>query len=188
MATMTRPSPTDEQLIADFRNGGPAALLNELVRRHLDRVLSLIRQMGVGQSDADDVAQEVFIRAFKGLAGFHGRARFSTWLTAIALNAARTHLTRRTKAEGRERQDESPGDRLAASDDAILCRELDAEIAAALGELSPPLRAALVLTTLQGIGIAEAARIEGCSMATIYWRVHEARKILKAKLRRYLES
>lgn len=188
MDAMTRVEPSDERLVQEFRSGGPPSILDELVRRHTGRVLALLRQMGLGAADADDVAQEVFLRAFRGLDGFDGRSRFSTWLCRIALNAAKTFLGRRTRDARRERQAESPGDRLVASDDAILCRELDAEIAAALDDLSPPLRAALVLTVLQGVGIAEAAKIEGCSMATVYWRVHQARKVLKVRLRRYLQT
>ncbi len=185
---MDRPAPTDEQLVADHRRGGGSAPLDELVRRHTGRILGLLRQMGLEAADADDVAQEVFMRAFQGLPGFDGRSRFGTWLYRIAVNAAKTHLVRRAKAVRRELPVESPGDRLAESHDAVLCREMDREISGALDALSPPLRAALVLTSLQGIGIAEAARIEGCSMATIYWRLHQARKLMKARLRRYLQG
>jgi RNA polymerase sigma-70 factor (ECF subfamily) len=178
---------TDEQLVREIQAGRAGGLPDELVRRHIGRIRALVRQMTLNEADADDLTQEVFIKAFQGLAGFEGRSRFATWLTTIALNTARSFLTRRAKAPVRTGDVESPGDRLAASDDTVLFRELDAEIEAALAALSPPLRAAFVLTTLHDTGIAEVARIEGCSIATVYWRVHEARKILKARLRRYLK-
>ena len=64
--------------------------------------------------------------------------------------------------------------------------ELDEVIQAALAELSPKLRAAVVLITLEQVDAAEAARIEGCSRATIYWRFHKARKQLKKSLERHI--
>jgi RNA polymerase sigma-70 factor (ECF subfamily) len=73
-------------------------------------------------------------------------------------------------------------------DHLALDRELEAEIAAALADLTPKLRAALVLTTLHGLGVAEAARIEGCGLPTLYWRIHQARKELRKRLARYLDA
>ena len=64
--------------------------------------------------------------------------------------------------------------------------ELQAAVEAALGELPPKLRAAIVLVTMDGIDADEAARIEGCSRATMYWRLHEARKRLKQQLKGHL--
>jgi RNA polymerase sigma-70 factor (ECF subfamily) len=59
-------------------------------------------------------------------------------------------------------------------------------VEAALGELSPKLRGAIVLTSLQNLEAKEAARIEGCTTATMYWRIHEARRQLKKRLKKYL--
>jgi RNA polymerase sigma factor (sigma-70 family) len=66
--------------------------------------------------------------------------------------------------------------------------ELTDRIDEALKSLSPPLRAAIVLTTLQGYGVAEAARIAGCKAGTMYWRIHKARKLLKGHLSAYMKS
>ena len=64
--------------------------------------------------------------------------------------------------------------------------ELQAAVEVALGELPPKLRAAMVLVTLGRLEISEAARIEGCTRATMYWRIHEARKRLKQRLEAHL--
>ena len=64
--------------------------------------------------------------------------------------------------------------------------ELQGQIERALAELRPSLRTAIVLTGLQGMDVAEAAQVEGCSRATMYWRVHKARKQLRLRLNRYL--
>lgn len=66
--------------------------------------------------------------------------------------------------------------------------ELETEIESALGELPPKLRSAIVLTKIQELDIREAAAIERCSAATIYWRIHRARKLLEQRLDRYLSS
>ena len=64
--------------------------------------------------------------------------------------------------------------------------ELNGAITDAVGSLPPAQRAAVVLTTLQGLGVREAAKIEGCTTTTMYWRLHKARKILKKRLEKYL--
>ena len=69
-----------------------------------------------------------------------------------------------------------------------MANETDAEVKRALASLSSPLRSAITLTAIQGLNVKEAARIDGCMTATMYWRVHEARKQLKKRLGRYLNS
>jgi RNA polymerase sigma factor (sigma-70 family) len=74
----------------------------------------------------------------------------------------------------------------AAPDSQLLSAELSADIEQALGELSPTLRAAMVLTSLQGLSPTEAAEVEECSTSTMYWRIHEARKQLRQRLKEHL--
>ena len=76
--------------------------------------------------------------------------------------------------------------RASTPDRLAMAGELNGAITAAIGSLSPALRAAVVLTTLQGLGVHEAAKIEGCTTATMYWRIHKARNILKKRLEKYL--
>ena len=68
----------------------------------------------------------------------------------------------------------------------VFAKELDSEIESALASLSPKLRAAIVLTSVQGLDVKEAARIEGCTTATLYWRIHQARRQLRSRLERWL--
>ncbi|HQU44525.1 MAG TPA: sigma-70 family RNA polymerase sigma factor [Pirellulales bacterium] len=95
---MTDVEPTDESLLATFRETGDAELLDVLLRRHLPRVRSTIGQLVLNDCDADDLTQEVFLRAVRGLAQFAGRARFSTWLYRVAINLSRSYLARRGRA------------------------------------------------------------------------------------------
>ena len=144
----------------------------------------MMYQMALNHADADDLTQEVFIRAWRGLAGFRGGASFSTWLHRIAMNCAMSFLGRRARraATPLEEAPEPPapcGDR---PDLRVSATEVDERIRAALDKLTPKLRAAIVLTVLQDCALPEAARIEGCALATMYWRVHEARRQLKGLL------
>jgi RNA polymerase sigma-70 factor, ECF subfamily len=178
---------SDEELIAAIRSGGAPRSLDQLIQRHLPAVRSTVFQMTCDETAADDLTQEVFLRAIRGLAGFDGRAKFSTWLYRIAKNTALTHLERQSRHRNVSQTDAA--DCVAegsAPDSRLLTAELSADIEQALGELSPTLKAAVVLVSLQGLSPTEAAEIEECSAATMYWRIHEARKQLRQRLKEHL--
>ena len=181
---------TDEELVTAFRESGDKTAADELLRRHSNGVRAMTYQMVLDDASADDVTQETFFRAFRGLSSFQGRSRFSTWLYKVALNTTYRFLERQNRSAVEFRSNvpdcpDSPGQR---PDRAAMQTELEGEIEAAIAALSPPLRAAIVLTSLQSLNVKEAAEIEGCSRAAMYWRIHEARKWLKRKLTRYLEQ
>jgi len=182
------PEMTDEQLVAAYRRDRQRECLERLLGRHLGRVRGMIFGMVLDHGDADDVMQEVFLRAIRGLAGFDGRSRFSTWLYRIALNTTRRFLERRGRSRERVETElfESLGSQQQAPDRRVMDDELSGQIAAGLASLSPALRAAISMVKLEGMSIEEAAEIEGCATATIYWRIHEARRLLKERLNRYL--
>jgi len=142
------------------------------------------------QAAADDLTQEVFMRAFSSLATFSGRSRFSTWLYRVALNTTYTFLTREKRSPVDYRADlpETIQGRNPEPGDAAIHAELESAVETALGNLSPRLRAAIVLTSLQQMEVKQAAKIEGCTTATMYWRIHEARKQLRRQLQEHLPS
>ena len=180
-------TPTDEQLVASYQRSGESNAVDDLFQRHLRRVNNLLYHMLLDESTADDLTQEVFLRALQALPRFRGEARFSTWLYRVALNSSYGHL----RAQRRSRlvyQPTVPETKLdgAGPDRSALQVELNEEIRAALAELSPKLRAAIVLTALHDVDVSEAARIEGCTTATMYWRIHQARKQLSGRLAKYL--
>lgn len=186
---MTGSRPTDEELVLAFQESESADVLEELLRRHLKRVRSMIYQMVLDDAAADDLTQDVFHRTIRGLPQFDGRSLFSTWLYRIVKNTTYRFLEQEhrqrfvhTARGGVERVDDA-----AKPQDALMERELSDRIAAAIGELSPPLRAAVVLVILQDMSTAEAAEIEGCASSTIYWRIHQARKLLGNRLSDYLQ-
>jgi RNA polymerase sigma-70 factor (ECF subfamily) len=178
----------DEQLVAAYLGTGNRGALEELADRHLGTVRRMIHSMTLEDSLADDLVQEVFLRAFRGLASFQGRSKFTTWLYRVTMNTVHETL---------DRQRRSPIDRDAPLPDVAvpnapspernaMSGELGAAVACALARLPEKLRAAIVLVPLEQLDPAEAARIEGCTRATIYWRLHEARKRLAEWLQGHL--
>ena len=179
---------SDQHLLLQFRDTGRSEFLEELLRRHLKPVRGLVFQMLLDHAAADDVTQDVFLRVVRGIDRFEGRAEFSTWLFQIAMNAARTFLKQRGQARVEFRDALPDGAAVATDrpDGPALLQELTTEVQTAMAQLSPQLRAAVVLVCLQKQPAAVAAEIEGCSTDTMYWRVHEARRQLKQLLAEHL--
>ena len=177
----------DEQLVARSQASGCAESLDELLRRHLRKVRSLVFSMVLNHARADDLTQEVFLRAIRGLKSFRAEAKFSTWLFRIAWNVLQDERSQRETESIHSKPHEALASLSDGPDRVALQRELDQQIEAGLAGLSPKLRAAIVLTSLQQLSAEEAAELEGCSTATMYWRIHEARRQLQARLATYLE-
>jgi RNA polymerase sigma-70 factor (ECF subfamily) len=176
---------TDNQLIAACR-GGDAPALKQLVDRHLPAVSNYCFQLALNRNMAEDLAQETFLRAIRSLATFRGSAAFRTWLFTIASNLAKTRLA----SGARERTIEGDVEQLSLSrhdppDRSVLQGELAEEMETALHELPLNLRSALVLSVVHEVAPREIAEMEGCAVNTIYWRIHEARKILKRRLQQW---
>jgi RNA polymerase sigma-70 factor (ECF subfamily) len=172
----------DSELVLRSQQGDAAAF-EELVRHHQRMVHALTYRMTGSLTDAEDLAQEAFLRAYKEIGGFRGNARFSTWLYRIAVNAclnwrqseARRHVLYAQAAPELLRQrmeTEGPSD-IAAG-----------QVQAALLKLPAKQRAAIVLTTYDGLTHAEAGEVLGCSETTVSWRVFAA----KRKLKRFLSA
>lgn len=166
-----------------FQQTGEVRHMDELVRRHIAKVRALVFPLVLNDADADDVTQETFLNAMRSIGSFRGQSEVTTWLHRIAVNAAysllrRRHRRREVRAEViPEETDPSAGpDRLAMGS------ELGVRIEKALGALPASLRAAIALTAISGMSVKEAARVEGCLAATMYWRVFEARRLLRRQL------
>ncbi|MFO0948136.1 MAG: RNA polymerase sigma factor [Planctomycetota bacterium] len=180
---------SDEKLILRFRRTGDSKCLDELIHRHTDKIRRVIYSMVLNDDDADELTQESFLRAFKGLKGFGGRAEFSTWLYRIALNTTYSFLERRgrTIPENAEGFGTVAAPRELEPEEGASFLELEDWVDRALKRLSPPLRTAIVLHVLHGMKVNEIADVAGCKPQTVYWRVHEARRLLNVFLERFLK-
>lgn len=174
----------NEALVRDSQRGDPAAF-ESLVRRHQHMIHALLWRMTGSVQDAEDLAQETFLRAWEQLPGFRGQAKFSTWLCRIAVNAClhwRQREARRHNAFERYAEQTAPDTSPAGSANADA--DLSRRVHAALLKLPAKQRAAIVLTVYEGLNHAEAARALGCSETTVSWRIFTARRKLKRWLSR----
>ena len=178
---------SDEELVAQYRDSRDDAALEKLVQRHVPKVRAMIFQMVLDHNAADDLTQDTLLRAVRAIDSFEGRSQFATWLYRIAMNATHSFLTRQARTPVVYQADLVDRTSCTVTPDRAAANvELLAQTEAAIGGLSPKLRAAIVLTTLRGLSPREAAAIENCNESTMHWRVHEARKQLKRKLRDHL--
>jgi RNA polymerase sigma factor (sigma-70 family) len=174
----------DEHLVRRYVESGELRLFDTLVRRHIAKVRAMIYPMVLNDADADELTQEVFCRVIDGIHGFNHRSAFATWLHRIAMNTAHNFLKRRSRnpVEHWENPPDMPGNKSWSPTETIMAMESDARVTKTLESLSPPLRAAIVLTAIHGFSLKEAAKAENCLMSTMYWRLHQARKTLRDRL------
>ena len=181
---------TDAELVARTLAGSPDAF-RVLVERYQRPVLSLIGRMVGDLALAEDLAQEVFLKAYRKLDTFDVERKLSSWLFKIAHNATIDHLRRARLdtvplrapgADGEGSWEVEP-----ASDDEGPERrarraQLETGLAAALGRLRPRYREILLLRFQQGLAYREIAEVTGLAMGTVKVQLHRARKQLAAEL------
>ena len=153
-----------------------------LVSRHAHSVLSVTTRM-LGTADAEDVAQETFVSAYKALPGFQFGAKFSTWLYRIAVN--KCHDVLRTRRGGMVSLDSEDGEELAwkALEDETPRRDLEQielawELDRSIQALPPLYRESFVLKHVEGLGYDEMSEILGVNRDTLKMRVYKARTLL----------
>ena len=161
-------------LVARARTGDHWAF-GELVGPYKDRILNLARRIVLDTDAAEDVTQEVFIRAYRQLHRFDGRARFATWLYRIAINVSRTHLRAQQRRRNREAQHHPPGQKTPAPE--------AGDLVGLLGELPLPQRTALALFYLRELSVAEIARLVGAPQGTVKAWLYRGRERLRALAR-----
>lgn len=182
---------SEHELIRRARAGDQDAFA-ELVVMHADRIYGALRRFGLDTDEADEVAQEVFVRAWRGLPRFGERSRFSTWLYRIAFNEAQRRLSRRPRARAEPEPDrEDPIVYLQESPElSPEAQTLDAEfertLERALDQLPADWRAAVVLRDVEGLSTHDAAEVAGIGEAAFKSRLHRGRMQLRGLLEPYL--
>ncbi len=184
---------TDSVLVEECQNGDADAF-GELVTRYKDRIYNVAYRFLGNHEDAQDVAQEVFVRAYHGIQGFKGRAKVYTWLYSIAGNLARNRL-RDGGRKGRDRgvslealESAAPGVAQRATsggatpEEVARGRELDAALQECLRELPEHYRMTFVLRTFEELSYDEIADAMGCPKGTVKSRLNQARSILHERL------
>jgi len=180
---------TDDQQLVREAQAGDHAAFEDLVRRHADRLHAVVRRLVDSAHDADEVTQEAFLRAWRGIDGFKGDANFSTWLYRIAVNEAHRRRQRRPapqRESSLEDQAVEPREPRPGPAGVAEHRALQAALERAIRDLHPCLRVPLVLRDIEGLPTAEAAAAMELSEAAFKSRLHRARLAVRGAIAPYL--
>ena len=192
---MSMPTDTDALDRADMERlqSGHAAALNDLMTRHAPPVFRFLCRMVGNEDDANDLAQETFVRVFKSAKSFRAEQKFSTWLFTIAANLARNHFRWRGRhptisLDAENAETEQPlGSTLPANsptpNESALAGERAAAVRAAVNNLPADLREAIVLCEWEERSVAEAAEIMAATPKAVESRLYRARQLLRERLK-----
>jgi RNA polymerase sigma-70 factor (ECF subfamily) len=179
---------SDETIVSSVQNGQTEAF-EVLVDRYKDTVYGMIMRMTGDPQVAEDLAQDTFIRAYRGLSTFRSESRFSTWLVQIAVNLVRDHIRRRrrnreTSLDAMLERDEDAAifiDKASWRDplEEISERDLMKRFESALKGIPPNYREVFVLHHIQNMSYEDIAAFTGDSVGSLKVRAHRARKLLK---------
>jgi RNA polymerase sigma factor (sigma-70 family) len=194
--TVSDPSPDDEQLVAQAQHGSLDAY-DELIRRYQERIYATVYHMTANHEDANDLAQEAFIKAFQAIKSFKGGSSFYTWVYRIAVNKTINFLKQRKNRSHMSLNDldfnaEHDPDLVALISDKTPRREaslaeLQEKLNAAMLKLSEPHRLVVTLHDIQGLSHEEIGDIMDCNVGTVRSRLFYARQQLQAWLSDYLK-
>jgi RNA polymerase sigma-70 factor (ECF subfamily) len=182
---------TDEELVASAIGGDPDSF-NQLVSRWERPIYALAYRTLGREEDARDVVQEAFLRAYRGLRGFKGQAKFSSWLYRITLNLCRDWMRRERRApivalpEGTEVVDLAD-DRAApveSVEDLVARHEMSRAVARAMAELPDEQRSAILLKEYHGLTFQEIADMLDCPLSTVKTRLYQGLSVLRRRLER----
>ncbi len=181
-----------DRLLVERVRSGERAAFDVLVRKYQHRILHAIMRYVGDPHDAEDVAQETFLRAYRALDGFRGESSFYTWIFRIAVNAAKNWLV----AQGRR----PPGDDLSVEDAVhvesahrlrdqatpereLMRQEVERLVYDTVSRLPEELRRALTLREVEGLSYEEIARTMNCPIGTVRSRIFRAREAIEQRLR-----
>jgi len=191
-------APAEEMVLVDRARHGDLKAYDELVRRYQERIYATIYHMTSNHEDANDLAQESFVKAFQALKSFKGGSSFYTWLYRIAVNKTINFLKQRKNRQHMSLNDldfnaEHNPDLVALISDKTPRRdagltELQEKLNAALLKLSESHRLAVVLHDVQGLSHEEIAKIMHCNIGTVRSRLFYARQQLQALLADYVKT
>jgi RNA polymerase sigma-70 factor (ECF subfamily) len=179
----------DQELVAEAARGSREAF-DDLIRRHQVSIVNLARALTGGSPDAEDIAQEVFLRAWRSLGGFRGDSTFRTWLHRVAINVIHSHHGRVSRL--RRLFQLAPADPSDMTSDPIEQAPDDVDVEAdvvrrdaidkALASLPEELRVAVTLRDVQGLDYREIAGALAVPIGTVESRIFRGRQRLKPLL------
>jgi RNA polymerase sigma-70 factor (ECF subfamily) len=172
------PAREEERALLARCQAGEASAFEELVKKYEKKVYWISYNLVGNADDAEDLAQEAFIRVFRSLDRFNLQYNFYTWLYRIVVNLSIDHL-RKHRRHVMASLDEIPDDpkSLATPESEVAAKEMGDDILRVLASLPDKYRTVLVLRDVEELDCTEIAKIIHCTGATTRWRLHRAREL-----------
>ena len=180
----------DRELVARVQQGDKRAF-DVLVQRYQYKIIKLVSRYVHDSTEALDISQEAFIKAYRALPGFRGESAFYTWLYRIAINTAKNYLVaqgRRPPGSDIDAQEAEQYEGFSSLKDyetperLLLKDEIEATVYQAIDELPEDLRTAITLREFEGMSYEEIAQTMGCPIGTVRSRIFRAREAIDKKL------
>ena len=187
----------DTVLIEQFTKGCQASF-EELISRYETKVHNLAMRLTRNAEDAEEVLQDVFVTVYRKIEGFEGKAKFSSWLYRITVNAAFMKLRKRKQDQSVSLDDMLPHLQNKAvtqknafgahSDSLAINNEIRTSLEGAINRLPEDYRAVFILRDIDGLSNKEVGEILGLSIPAVKSRLHRSRLMLRKRLRRFYED
>lgn len=180
----------DEELVARVQQGDKKAY-DLLVIKYQHKIVQLVNRYLKDPSEAQDVAQEAFIKAYRAIGSFRGESTFYTWLYRIAINTAKNYLVSRTRRSSQYEVDIQDAEavenapQLQGTDTPerlLLNEEIIKTIRATIDDLPQEMRTAIMLREFEGMSYEEIAEAMECPVGTVRSRIFRAREAIDTKL------
>jgi RNA polymerase sigma-70 factor (ECF subfamily) len=182
----------DQQLVARAQQGDKQAF-ELLVSKYQRKLLRLISRLVRDPAEAEDVAQDAFIKAYRALPQFRGDSAFYTWLYRIGVNTAKNYLVSQgrrppssTEKDNEEAETFDDADALRdinTPESILLSKEIATTVNAAMAKLPEELRTAISLREIEGLSYDEISEVMNCPIGTVRSRIFRAREAIAAELR-----
>jgi RNA polymerase sigma-70 factor (ECF subfamily) len=189
------PEDAEDIRLMGLASGGDMAAFEQLVERHQRMVIGTVGRMLGTNCDAEDIAQQVFVRVWKNVKKYEPRAKFTTWLLKITRNLVFNELRRRSRhpavplqSETDEEERPLKDEQAVAPDSALLDHELQEAVDAAIAELPETQRMAVILRRYEELSYEEIAEALDQSVSAVKSLLFRARTELRESLKRYLSS
>jgi len=186
----------DAALVERVQRGDKRAF-ELLVLKYQRKIMRLLSRLIHDPAEAEDVAQDAFIKAYRAIPQFRGESAFYTWLYRIAVNTAKNHLVaRRRRPSGSAQYENDDGETFDETDNlsdintpeaAFASREIADTVNRAIEALPEELRTAIVLREIEGLSYEEIAQSMGCPIGTVRSRIFRAREAIASRLRPILD-